>query len=73
MSSSFKRVCHPVCPCLPWNQSGPGFLLLGPHQRPPVRLSVKESRLKFANANKFDRKSWVEQWMDLLFLSVHPI
>jgi hypothetical protein len=46
---------------LPWNRSGPGFLLLGPHQRPPVRLSVKESRIKFANANKFDRKSWVVQ------------
>jgi hypothetical protein len=29
----------------------------------------KESRMKFANANKLDRKSGVTQWRDLRFLS----
>ena len=28
----------------------------------------KESRMKFANATKFDRKSGVAQWRDLLFI-----
>jgi hypothetical protein len=37
----------------------PDFLLRGPHQRPRVRLSVKESRMKLANATNLDRKSGV--------------
>jgi hypothetical protein len=35
----------------------PDFLLRGPYQRPRVRLSVKESRMKLANATNLDRKS----------------
>jgi hypothetical protein len=53
--------------------ANPDFLLRGPHQHPRVRLSVKESRMKLANATTLDRKSGVAQWRDLLFLSVHPI
>ncbi len=45
----------------------PDFLLRGPHQRPRVRLSVRESRMRLANATKFDRKSGVAQWRDLRF------
>jgi hypothetical protein len=37
--------------------ANPDFLLRGPHQRPRVRLSVKESRMKLANATNLDRKS----------------
>src|ERR1700677_1148312 len=47
----------------------PDFLLRGPHQRPRVRLSVRESRMKLANATNLDRKSGVAQWRDLRFLS----
>ena len=38
-------------------QDCPGFPARGPHQRPLARLSIKESRMKIANAIKFDRKS----------------
>jgi putative endonuclease len=32
-----------------------------------VRLSLKESRMEFANATELDRKSGVAQWRDLRF------
>ena len=56
---SLKRIVIPT-------GAYPDFLLRGPHQSPLVRLSVKESRMKIANATKFDRKSGVAQWRDLL-------
>jgi hypothetical protein len=34
------------------NDGRPGFPATGRHQRPRVRLSFKESRMEFANANK---------------------
>jgi hypothetical protein len=37
----------------------PDFLLRGPHQRPRVQLSVRESRMKLANGTNLDRKSGV--------------
>ena len=36
-----------------------------------MRLSVKESRIKLANATNLDRKSGVAEWSDLLFLFLH--
>jgi hypothetical protein len=43
----------------------PDFLPRCPHQCPRVRLSVKESRMKLANATNLDRKSGVAEWRDL--------
>jgi len=37
----------------------PDFLLRGTHQRPTCAAFSKESRMKLANATKFDRKSGV--------------
>jgi len=45
----------------------PDFLVRGPHQRPRVRLSFKESRMKLANATNLDRKSGVAERRDLRF------
>src|ERR1700689_5230004 len=45
----------------------PDFLLRGTHQQPRVRLSVRESRMRFANATNLDRKSGVAKWSDCLF------
>ncbi len=42
-------------------EANPDFLLRGPHQRPRMRLSVKESRMKLANATNLHRKSGVTQ------------
>jgi hypothetical protein len=39
--------------------ANPDFLLRGPRQRPRVRLSVRESRMKLANATNLNRKSGV--------------
>ena len=51
-SSSFKRNCHP-------DRSAPDFLLRCTRQRPACAAFSKESRMKFANATKVDRKSGV--------------
>jgi hypothetical protein len=63
-------LCHLACPGVPrglprGSEAHSDFLLRGPHQRPRVRLSVKESRMKLANATNLDRKSGVAQWRDL--------
>jgi hypothetical protein len=49
----------------------PDFLLRGPHQRPRVRLSVRESRMNLANATNLHRKSGVAQRRDLRFTFGH--
>jgi len=38
-------------------EAHPDFLLRGTHQQPRVRLSVRESRMKFDYATNLDRKS----------------
>jgi hypothetical protein len=50
------RICHPVCPGMPWDRAT-GFPATPPHQHPRMRLSVKESRMKLANATNLNRKS----------------
>ncbi len=52
-------------------EANPDFLLRGPHQRPRVRLSVKESRMKLANATDLHRKSGVAERRDLQFAFGH--
>jgi hypothetical protein len=51
-----------------FDRAYPDFLLRRPHQRPCVRLSVRESRMKVANAPNLDRKSGEGEWRDLRFL-----
>jgi hypothetical protein len=59
---------------LPWkrrphlchlDRSEPGFPATRHRTRPRVRLSLKERRMKFANATNFNRKSGAAQWRDL--------
>ncbi len=50
----------------------PGFPATHHWTGPRVRLSLKERRMKCANAAKLHRKSGVAQWRDLLFLVNAP-
>jgi hypothetical protein len=74
MGFSLCDSVHPSSPLPRWaatlkfvipTEADPDFLLRGTEQQPRVRLSV--SRIKFANATKFDRKSGVAQGRDLQF------
>jgi hypothetical protein len=53
-------------PCHP-DRSGAGFPISQCQQRPPMRLSFKESRTESINATVVDRKSGGAQWRDLQF------
>ncbi len=55
-----KLTCHP-------DRSEPGFPAPQHWTRPRVRLSVRERRMKCADATKFNRRSGGAQWTDLLF------
>jgi hypothetical protein len=66
LAISIRQNCHP-------DRSVPGF----PTSRDPTTATYaafrKESRMKFANATKLDRKSGVAQWRDLLFLCLSDL
>jgi hypothetical protein len=51
------------------NRRVPGFPATQLWTKPGVRLSLKERRMRSANATKVHRKSGVAKWRDLLF---HP-
>jgi hypothetical protein len=53
------KICHP-------DRSEPGFPATRHSPTSTCAAFVKESRRKFANATKFNRKSGVAQWRDLL-------
>ena len=60
-----KQNCHLACPA-----PGPERTRISCHAALDMATSaafVKESRMKFANATKLDRKSGVAQWRDLRF------
>jgi hypothetical protein len=63
---SLQQNCHP-------DRSGPGFPATRHSPAATCAAFRKESRMKFANATNFDRKSGVAQWRDLRFLFVYPI
>jgi hypothetical protein len=65
-SSNLKQICHP-------HRSVPGFPVTRHSLAATCAVFSKESRMKFANATNFDRKSGVAQWRDLRFLFVYPI
>jgi hypothetical protein len=56
-----QQNCHP-------NRSVPGFPATQLWTKPRVRLSLKERRMRSANATNVHRKSGVAKWRDLPFL-----
>jgi hypothetical protein len=56
-----KKICHP-------DRSVPGFPVTRHSPTATYAAFSEESRLRIANATKFDRKSVVAEWKDLRFL-----
>jgi hypothetical protein len=59
-SSISRQNCHP-------DRSAPGFHVTRYSPTPACAAFNKKSRMKFANATKFDRKSGVAERSDLQF------